>query len=73
MADAEKHFGLTHDETVATLSGAHTIGKSRVHGVNPTSRGVVSYSVIVERSTGICRRPLSTLLYVLQRLRCCAV
>ena len=42
MADAEVHFGLNHDETVATLSGAHTIGKSRVHGVNPTSRGVVS-------------------------------
>ena len=42
MGDAEAHFGLGHDETVATLSGAHTIGKSRVHGVNPTSRGVVS-------------------------------
>ena len=44
MADSEAHFNLDHDETVATLSGAHTIGKSRVHGVNPTSRGVVSCS-----------------------------
>jgi catalase (peroxidase I) len=43
MGAAEAHFGLGHDETVATLSGAHTIGKSRVHGVNPTSRGVVSF------------------------------
>ena len=43
MGDAESYFELDHDETVATLSGAHTIGKSRVHGVNPTSRGVVRF------------------------------
>jgi hypothetical protein len=39
MTEAQKVFGLTHAETIVTLSGAHTVGHSEVHKSSPTSLG----------------------------------
>jgi hypothetical protein len=36
---AQQMLGLKHAETIVTLSGAHTVGHSKVHKKSPTSLG----------------------------------
>eukprot|EP00953_Heterococcus_sp_UTEX-ZZ885_P026745 14425-Heterococcus_DN1.PRE.5 len=53
FSDAQTHFKLTLPQTVATLNGAHTVGKARVTPKSPTNVGIGAMSSDPNNFNGI--------------------
>jgi hypothetical protein len=53
FSDAQTHFGLSLPQTVATLNGAHTVGKARVTPKSPTNVGIGAMSSDPNNFNGI--------------------